>query len=67
MKCHSQTEKIARLIRRKCGATPAEMIAATFSTSVHSRMAELKARGWTITRKAIEGKNYGKYFGRAPA
>lgn len=60
----TQTQTIARLISRKRGATPAEMIAATFSTSVHSRMSELKARGWRIWREQVQGRNFGRYFGQ---
>lgn len=62
----SQYEAIARLICRKSGATPLELLKATNSTSVHKRMSEMKKRGWRITREPIPGKSYGRYRGVQP-
>lgn len=62
----SQTQVIGNLIRRQRGATVAELLAATWSSCVHKRMSELKARGWTIRREDIKGKPYGRYFGTPP-
>lgn len=62
----TQCEVIGNLIRRKRGATAAELLSATWSTSVHKRISELKARGWVIRREPIKGKSYGRYIGTAP-
>jgi hypothetical protein len=32
----------------------------------HRRLTDLKERGWEITKMAVEGKNYNRYFGKAP-
>ena len=63
----SQYTRIARLIQRKRGATAMEITQDAGTVSAHSRMSELKARGWTITRKPLPGKTYGTYHGRPPA
>jgi hypothetical protein len=62
----TQYEAIGRLIKRKSGATPLELMEASHSTSVHKRLSELRERGWTITRREIPGKSFGRYFGVAP-
>jgi hypothetical protein len=66
MKHFSQYDAIGVLLKRKRGATAAELIAATMSTAVHKRMSEMRAKGWTIRREQIEGKSYGRYRGEAP-
>jgi hypothetical protein len=62
----TQYDAIGSLLKRKKGATAAELIQATMSTAVHKRMSEMRARGWRITREAIDGKPYGRYYGQAP-
>lgn len=62
----SQYTVIGNMIRRKRGATVAELMAATWSSCVHKRLSDLKARGWTIRRVAEPGRKYGRYFGTAP-
>lgn len=57
---------IGRLIGRKKGATVAEIVAATCSSSPHRRFYEMRCKGWRIWRVGIEGKNYGRYYGQAP-
>lgn len=62
----TQYTHITRLICRKKGATALEMMQATASTCVHKRMSELKANGWTITKRQVAGQSYHRYFGAAP-
>jgi hypothetical protein len=62
----SQYDRIGALLKRRKGATAAELIAATMSTAVHKRMSEMRERGWAIWREAIAGRAYGKYYGKAP-
>lgn len=57
---------IGRLIARKKGATVAEIVAATCSSSPHRRLFEMRRKGWRIWREEISGKQYGRYFGQAP-
>jgi len=62
----SQTDRIGKLLLRKSGATAMEIIEAGKTTCPHKRMSELKERGWTIWRKPVPGRNYGRYFGLEP-
>lgn len=62
----AQTAVIANMIRRKSGATVAELMAATWCSCVHKRISELKARGWEIRREPVTGRKYGRYFGVQP-
>ena len=36
------------------------------TVSAHSRLSELKGRGWIIWREKIKGRAYGRYFGAPP-
>lgn len=62
----TQYDRIGALLKRRKGATAAELIAATMSTAVHKRMSEMRQRGWAIWRESIPGRTYGRYFGKAP-
>ena len=62
----TQDEAIGALLKRRKVATAADLIAATMSTSIHKRLSEMRQRGWTIWREAIPGRQYGRYFGKAP-
>jgi hypothetical protein len=62
----SQYDRIGALLKRRKGATAAELIAATMTTSVHRRLFEMRQRGWTIWRQPIDGRPYGRYYGKAP-
>lgn len=63
----NQTQTIANMIRRKTGATVAELMVATWSSCVHKRLSDLKRKGWSIRREPIKGRTYGRYFGTPPA
>lgn len=60
----TQYDRLAALLKR--GTTSMEMIRVAGTVSPHSRLAEMKARGWTITRRQVPGKTYGRYFGVPP-
>lgn len=62
----TQYDAIGALLTRKKGATAADLIAATFSTSIHRRLYEMRQKGWQITREQVPGKSYGVYRGEAP-
>lgn len=62
----TQYDAIGALIRRKTGATAAELIAATMSTAVHKRMSEMRERGWAIHKVPVPGRTFHRYFGTAP-
>lgn len=62
----TQYEAIARLLRRKSGATAMDMVAAAGTVCPHKRMQELRKKGWYIWREKIAGQVYGRYFGIAP-
>lgn len=61
----TQYDLIGQLLRRKCGATAMEIIQAAGTVCPHKRMSEMRDRGWTITRRPVPGKVYGRYFGNA--
>lgn len=60
----TQHDRLAALLKR--GTTSMEMIRVAGTVSPHSRLAEMKARGWVITRRQVAGKTYGRYFGVPP-
>jgi predicted ArsR family transcriptional regulator len=62
----TQYEAIGALLKRKKGATAADLIAATMSTAVHKRMSELRERGWVIRKEPVPGRTYHRYYGQAP-
>lgn len=62
----TQYDALGALLKRKRGATAAELIAATMTTSVHRRLFEMRQKGWVIWREAIAGQVYGRYFGKSP-
>lgn len=62
----SQYARIAKLLTKKAGTTAMEITTVAGTVSPHSRLAEMKAAGWRIWREAIDGENYGRYFGSAP-
>lgn len=63
----TQYDKLARLLTRKGGATAMDIVSAIGTVCPHKRLSELKARGWTIRREQVKGRNYSRYFGQAPA
>jgi hypothetical protein len=62
----TQYERLERLLTRKKGATAMDIATEVGSTSPHKRLSELKERGWTIWREAVNGKSYGVYRGVKP-
>lgn len=61
-----QLDRLEKLLTRKRGATAMEICEAVGTVSPHRRLTELKRRGWNITRLPVEGRNYGRYYGRRP-
>ena len=59
-------KKLTQLLQRKAGCTSMEIIAVIGTVSPHSRLSDLKRKGWTITKKRVKGKTYHKYFGTPP-
>lgn len=62
----TQYTRIATLLTRKRGVTALEIITGAGTVCPHKRLAEMKARGWVITRRQVAGKTYGRYFGVPP-
>lgn len=59
----NQYDRLAKLLTRKRGATAMDIVEAVGTVCPHKRLSEMKERGWTITRKPVQGKSYGVYFG----
>lgn len=62
----TQYQTLARLLLRKRGATSMEIVNVCGTVSPHRRLADMKQRGWTITKRRVTGKKYHAYFGTAP-
>jgi len=62
----TQYDYIAKLLTSKAGATSLQIIAIAGTVSPHSRLSEMKRKGWRIWRKQLEGRAYGAYFGEPP-
>lgn len=63
----TQPQKLELLLKRKYGVTAMEIVQKCGTTCPHKRMSELKAKGWTIRREPVKGRNYGRYYGAPPA
>jgi hypothetical protein len=59
----TQYDILAKLLTRKTGVTPMEIVTRVGTVCPHKRLSEMKTRGWRIRRESIEGKAYGRYFG----
>ena len=62
----TQPQRLAQMLLRKRGVTAMEIIRTICTVCPHKRMSDLKACGWTITKKQVSGKTYHRYFGIAP-
>lgn len=62
----TQHQILAKLLSRKSGATALEIIQRVGTVCPHKRTSDLKAMGWTITKRRVTGKKYLAYFGTAP-
>lgn len=62
----TQYAAIGKLLQRKKGATPAELMTSSGSTCIHKRMSEMRNAGWSIWREDLKGARHGLYFGKAP-
>jgi hypothetical protein len=63
----TQYAKLERLLTRKKGCTAMDIVQSVGTVSPHRRLTDMRRKGWAIWREAIDGKNYGRYFGKAPA
>lgn len=59
----SQYDRLAKLLKRKTGATAMDIVEAVGTVCPHKRLSEMKGKGWRITRKPVPGKSYGIYHG----
>lgn len=62
----TQYDRLAKLLTRKAGATAMDIVEAVGTVCPHKRLSEMKERGWTIWREAVQGRSYGRYFGKKP-
>ena len=61
-----QCKRLEQILKRKSGATSMEIIAAIGTVSPHSRMSELRNKGWVIRRVPVQGRTFGRYYGTPP-
>lgn len=62
----TQPQLLSKLLTRRNGVTAMEIIQLVGTVCPHKRMSDLKAHGWTITKKPVAGKTYHRYFGKGP-
>lgn len=62
----SQYEVIGSLLARRKGCTSMDIIRVAGTVSPHSRLAELKARGWSVRSVQVPGRSHRRYYGTAP-
>lgn len=58
----NKINRLIQLLQRKNGATSMEIVAAIGTVSPHSRLSDLKKKGYTILKKPIPGKTYHRYY-----
>lgn len=61
----TQHQRMAKLLTRKKGANSLELAQAAPSLSIHKRISELTAKGWTVVKKRDQGK-LTVYYGTPP-
>jgi hypothetical protein len=61
-----QLRRLGQLLLRTRGVTALEIINEIGTVCPHRRLADLRNKGWTISRNAVTGQSYGRYFGVAP-
>lgn len=62
----TQYEIIGRLISRKRGATAMDIVFSAGTVCPHKRMSDMKAQGWAIVKKQVNGENHHTYHGISP-
>ena len=59
---HTQCAKLLKALRRKRGVTSLEAAQDLFITSLHRRLADLRALGVVIQAKASPGTRFNRYW-----
>jgi hypothetical protein len=59
-------KKLTQLLQRKNGTTSMEIIDAIGTVSPHSRLSDLKRKGWTIKKTPVKNQTYNRYTGTPP-
>lgn len=62
----SQTKEVQRLLSRSRGCTMYDICIICRSVSPSRRIHDLREKGWTITKKKIDGKNFHRFYGKPP-
>lgn len=62
----TQTDKLGKLLTRKCGVTSLEIIYRCGSTTPTRRMSDMRDKGWTIKKTKVEGKSHYIFHGTPP-
>lgn len=57
---------LKRLLSRKNGTTSFEICTLMGTVCPHRRLTDLRLQGWEIKKSPVPGKNYNRYFGKAP-
>lgn len=62
----TQIEKLKKMLTRARGITSLDIIRECGSVAPSRRMADVRDAGWEILKVKVEGKNYYRYWGKAP-
>lgn len=57
---------LKKLLQRKSGVTSFEICTLMGTVCPHRRLTDLKEQGWEITKMPVQGKNFNRYYGKAP-
>jgi len=60
----TQLQRLEKLLIKGC--TSMDIIRECRTTTPSRRIADLRDKGWTITKVKVDGKNYHRFFGKAP-
>lgn len=60
----TQLQLLEKLLLKGC--TSMDIIRVCRTTTPSRRIADLRDKGWTITKVKVAGKNYHMFFGKAP-
>jgi len=60
----TQLQRLEKLLLKGC--TSMDIIRVWRTTTPSRRIADLRDKGWTITKVKVAGKNYHRFYGKAP-
>ena len=60
----TQLQRLEKLLLKGC--TSMDIIRVCRTTTPTRRLSDCRDKGWTITKVKVSGKNYHRFYGKAP-